>query len=58
MNVLRHHHKSNHREPVSISHLLHDLEQKIAALGSAQQRLAIATTPGDEVQRSRLMEAP
>jgi hypothetical protein len=47
--MLRHDDKSDHTEPIPISHLLQNLKQKIAALGCAQQRLAIAATPGDEV---------
>jgi len=55
--MLRHDDKSDHTEPIPIPHLLQNLKQKIAVLGCAQQRLAIAATPGDEVQCSSLMEA-
>jgi len=56
VHVLRHYHKADD-EPVAISHLLQNLQQKIAAIGSAQPRLTIKATPGNEVQSPSLMEA-
>jgi hypothetical protein len=55
--MLRHDDKSDHTKPIPISHLLQNLQQKIASLGCAQQGMAIAATPSDEVQSSGLMEA-
>jgi len=55
--VLRHYHRADDDEPVAISHLLQNLQQKIAAIGSAQPRLTIKATPGNEVQSPSLMEA-
>jgi len=58
VDMLRHHDKSDHAEPIPISHLLQNLKQKIAPLGSAQQRLPLAATPRNEVQCTGLVEAP
>jgi hypothetical protein len=55
--VLRHHHKSGKAEPIPIPHLFQNFKQKIKIVRPIQQRLPIATTPGDEVQRSGLVKA-
>jgi len=55
--MLSHDDKAHNTKPIPISHLLQNLDEKITAFGSAQSGMAIATTQGDEVQCSGLVEA-
>jgi hypothetical protein len=50
MNVVRHHHKTDHDKSVILPHLFQNLQEEVPALSSCEPRLAMITTAIDEVQ--------
>jgi len=50
MEVLRHDDKSVDHEAVLLARLFQDAQNKVAAFGRAQLRLAMVATAGDEMQ--------
>ena len=52
MHMLRHHHVADYDETISLAHLLQDFQEQIAPYRTSEQRLAMITTPGDEVMVS------
>ena len=50
MNVLGHDHVAEDGELILLSHLLQNSEKQVAPPRTAEQRLALATTAGDEMQ--------
>ena len=52
MHMLRHHHVADYDETISLAHLLQDFQEQIATYRTSEQRLAMITTPGDEVMVS------
>ena len=58
MNMFRHHHISHYHEPVTPANFLQSFKEKIAILGSREQRRALITTGGDEMQILRAVVSP
>jgi hypothetical protein len=56
--MFRHYYKTDNAEPISIPHLLEDIEEQITTDGSRQQGLPNIATPGDEVQCSSVVIPP
>ena len=52
MNVLGHHHVSHNDEPIALAHLFEHGEKQVATFLCVEQRTALVTTAGDEVQVS------
>jgi hypothetical protein len=50
MKVLRHDYVSLDHEAILLARFFQDAQEKIAALGRAQLRLAVVATAGDEMQ--------
>ena len=52
VNVLRHHHVSDHDELIAAPNLFQNFKEQIAALRRSQPGLALVATAGDEMQLS------
>jgi hypothetical protein len=50
MNMFRHHNISHYHEPVTPANFLQSFEEKIAIFRPCEQRPALITTGGDEMQ--------
>jgi hypothetical protein len=58
VNVFRHDYVADYYKAVTIAHQLKHLEEKIAALWRAQERLALVTAGRDEVQSACAVVTP
>src|SRR5579884_1565567 len=50
MNMFRHHHISHYHEPVTPANFLQSFNEKLTIFSSREQRPALITTGGDEMQ--------